>query len=234
MILQSPIILAVDTADLDTARSWIEATNGYVSGYKLGLEFFVTFGQEGVRSLGNATDSALFLDLKLHDIPNTVAAATRQVAHLGPRFLTVHACGGHAMIAAAVQAAPTVEITAVTILTSLTQTDLGEIGYSGDPVSSAVRLAILAKDAGARAIVCSPQEIVAIREAVGPQMTIITPGVRPSIAQGGDDQVRTMDAKSAMRAGATYLVIGRPITNFWLEGFQIMRDRTAAIANELI
>ena len=232
MISRAPIILAIDTPDLDTAKSWIEASNGYVSGYKLGLEFFATFGQDGVRRLQDATDAALFLDLKFHDIPNTVASATKQIATLNPRFLTVHASGGRAMIAAAVDAAPNVEITAVTILTSLSNEDLKEVGFKEDSVASAVTLAKLAQSAGARAIVCSPQEISAIRSAVGPHMTIITPGVRLA-SETPNDQQRTMDPKSAIEAGATHLVIGRPITQYWSQGFQAMRERTAAIANEL-
>lgn len=233
MSSRSPIILAIDTSELEVAQSWIQATQGYVAGYKLGLEFFMAFGSVGVQKLMDGTDAALFLDLKLHDIPNTVAAATKAVSDLAPRFLTVHASGGKAMITAAVEAAPMVEVTAVTILTSLSQADLLEIGYAGDPVTGAVRLALLAQKAGARAVVCSPQEVSAIRVAVGPEMTIITPGVRPSNSAGSDDQRRTMDAKSAMEAGATFLVIGRPITSFWTEGLQAMRDRTMAIADEL-
>lgn len=232
MISRAPIILAIDTPDLEIAKSWIEASNGYVSGYKLGLEFFATFGKEGVRKLQDATDAALFLDLKFHDIPNTVASATKQIVDLNPRFLTVHASGGKAMIAAAVESAPNVEITAVTILTSLGEEDLKEIGFKEDPVASAVRLAKLAQSAGARAIVCSPQEISAIRAAIGPHMTIITPGVRLA-SETMNDQQRTMDPKSAIAAGATHLVIGRPITGYWAQGFQAMRERTAAIANEL-
>lgn len=228
-----PIFLAVDTPDIDIAKSWIEATNGYVSGYKLGLEFFAAFGSAGVRKLKEVTDADLFLDLKLHDIPNTVAGAAKQVAELAPKFLTVHASGGRAMIAAAVEQAPNVEITAVTILTSLSKIDLQEIGFVSEPLESAVKLAILAKSAGARAIVCSPLEIAAIRNAVGPEMTIIAPGVRPIAARVKDDQARTMDPKSAMSAGATYLVIGRPITNLWIEGFTAMRDGAASIASEL-
>ncbi|MDP1721209.1 MAG: orotidine-5'-phosphate decarboxylase [Candidatus Nanopelagicaceae bacterium] len=232
MISRAPIILAIDTSDLDIAKSWIEASHGYVSGYKLGLEFFATFGREGVRTLQDVTDAGLFLDLKFHDIPNTVASATRQIVDLNPRFLTVHAAGGSAMIAAAVEAAPNVEITAVTILTSLTREDVREIGFKEDPVTSAVQLAILAKTAGARAIVCSPQEISAIRAAIGPHMTIITPGVRLA-NEVPNDQQRTMDPKSALAAGASYLVIGRPITQYWSQGFQAMRNRIAAIATEL-
>lgn len=232
MISRAPIILAIDTPDLDTAKSWIEASTGYVSGYKLGLEFFAAFGKEGVRRLQDVTDAGLFLDLKFHDIPNTVGSATRQIVDLNPRFLTVHASGGRAMIAAAVDAAPNVEITAVTILTSLGGEDLKEVGFQEDPVTSAVQLAILAKAAGARAIVCSPLEISAIRAAIGPDMTIITPGVRLT-SESVDDQTRTMDPKSAIAAGANYLVMGRPITQYWSQGFHAMRERTAAIAEEL-
>ena len=232
MITRAPIILAIDTSDIELARSWIEASNGYVSGYKLGLEFFSTFGQEGVRKLQDATDAAFFLDLKFHDIPNTVASATKQIADLKPRFLTVHASGGRAMIAAAVEAAPSVEITAVTILTSLGKEDLVDIGFKEGPEVSAVQLAILAQSAGARAIVCSPLEISAIRLAVGPQITIISPGVRFA-NEARNDQQRTLDPKSAIEAGASYLVIGRPITQYWSQGFKAMRERTASIATEL-
>lgn len=232
MTSRAPIILAIDTPDLDTAKSWLEAANGYVAGYKLGLEFFTVFGREGVRELQALTDAQLFLDLKLHDIPNTVAAATRQIVGLNPRFLTVHAAGGRAMIAATVEAAPNVEISAVTILTSLGNEDLKEVGFKEDSVASAVRLAELAQAAGARAIVCSPQEILPIRTAIGSGMTIITPGVRFT-NEDRDDQQRTLSPQSAITAGATYLVIGRPITQYWSRGFQAMRDRIAVIAGEL-
>ncbi|MFZ2228348.1 MAG: orotidine-5'-phosphate decarboxylase [Candidatus Nanopelagicaceae bacterium] len=232
MISRAPIILAIDTSDLDIAKSWIEASQGYVAGYKLGLEFFSAFGREGVRKLQECGDGELFLDLKFHDIPNTVACAMQQIVDLKPRFFTVHASGGRAMIAAAVEAAPQVEITAVTILTSLGSEDVEEVGFREGPVRSAVQLAILAKAAGARAIVCSPQEISAIRAAIGPEMTIITPGVRLT-SEALDDQQRTMNPKGAIAAGANYLVIGRPITQYWSQGFAAMRERTAAIANEL-
>lgn len=232
MTSYSPIILAVDTPDLEIAKSWIDATNGYVSGFKLGLEFFTAFGKDGVRKLQALTDVELFLDLKFHDIPNTVASATKQIVDLNPRFLTVHAAGGRAMVAAAVAAAPNVEISVVTVLTSLGIEDLNEIGFREDPVASAVALARLAKAAGARAIICSPQEISAVREAIGTEMTIITPGVRLS-GEITDDQVRTMDPKGAITAGANYLVIGRPITQHWSQGVQAMRDRITSIANEL-
>lgn len=210
--MSSPIILAMDTNDLDTAKHWIESTNGYVGVYKLGLEFFLKFGREGVASIQRETDCQIFLDLKLHDIPNTVGAATAQVAPLKPKFLTVHASGGSAMIKAAAENALDTDITAVTILTSLSQEDLTQIGYEGTPKSRAVELAKLAVSSGARAIVCSPQEIEGIRAVVPPAISIITPGIRPKGSISGDDQKRVMDPKSAIAAGANFLVIGRPIT----------------------
>ena len=230
---KAPIILAIDTSDLDVAKAWIQATEDFVSGFKLGLEFFAVFGSDGVRRIKEITDADLFLDLKLHDIPNTVAGATRQIAQLKPRFLTVHASGGKAMIQAAAEAGPEIAITAVTVLTSLSSQDMTEIGFESDTLDVAVKLAKLAKSAGARAIVCSPLEIAAIRQAVGPEMTIIAPGVRPTSETGTDDQQRTMDPKSASAAGATYLVIGRPITGAWAQGFDALRDRAASIASQL-
>ena len=236
MSAKPPIILAVDTPDLNIARQWIESTSDFICAYKLGLEFFTTFGAEGVKQLRDVSDADLFLDLKLHDIPNTVAGAARAVAQLAPRFLTVHASGGRAMISAAVEQAPKVEITAVTILTSLSRVDMQEIGFAHSPLDSAVKLALLAQGAGARAIVCSPHEISAIRDSVGPDLTIITPGVRPIGEGGSDDQARTMSPRDAISAGATYLVVGRPITRHWVAGktgVQAMRDRAAAIAEEV-
>lgn len=233
MSAKAPIFLAIDTADLDVATAWIQATQDYVTGYKLGLEFFIAFGSDGVNRIKGITDADIFLDLKLHDIPNTVAGATRQILDLKPRFLTVHASGGRAMISAAAKEAPEIEIAAVTVLTSLASQDLTEIGFNSDPLELAVTLAQLAKSAGARAIVCSPLEISAVRQAIGPDLSIITPGVRPVSEKVFDDQQRTMDPQSAMNAGATYLVIGRPITGAWAQGFDALRDRAAIIASQL-
>lgn len=210
--MKSPIILAMDTDSLDTAKRWIDITNGSVGVYKLGLEFFLKFGPEGVKQIQKETDCEIFLDLKLHDIPNTVGAATAQVANIKPRFLTVHATGGSAMINAAVTNAPDTDITAVTILTSLSQNDMDEIGFVGTAQTRAIELAKLAVKAGAKAIVCSPLEIEGIRSVVPNDVSIITPGIRPKGASGNDDQKRVMDPKSAISAGANYLVIGRPIT----------------------
>ena len=210
--MNSPIILAVDTNEIDIAKRWVSETSDYVGLFKLGLEFFLRFGSQGVRDIQGQTDKKIFLDLKLHDIPNTVNGAAKQVADLKPRFLTVHASGGKEMVKAAVTAAPEVEITAVTILTSLSQLELTEIGFSGSTLERAAELAKLAVSAGARAIVCSPLEISAIRGVIPDEVVIITPGIRPLDQSKGDDQKRTMDPKSALAAGANYLVIGRPIT----------------------
>jgi orotidine-5'-phosphate decarboxylase len=231
---KAPIVLAVDTPQLETAIEWVKATQDSVSVFKLGLEFFLTFGSDGVKAIKDVTDSDIFLDLKLHDIPHTVSGATKAIAHLAPKFLTVHASGGSAMIEAAVQAAPKTHITGVTILTSLSEDDVAEIGYGANALTSAVGLAQLATQAGAGAIVCSPLEISAIRTAVGSAPIIITPGVRPADSTVSDDQVRTMTPKAAIEAGASLVVIGRPITQSWSQGTSAMRDRAAQIAAQLI
>lgn len=232
--MKAPIILAVDTSDLDTAKRWVEATHESVSVFKLGLEFFLNFGQAGVATIQDLTDSDIFLDLKLHDIPHTVAGAARAVSSLSPRFLTVHASGGRDMVSAAVEALPGSAITAVTILTSLSEEDLFEIGYANNALESAVALAKLSVNAGAKAIVCSPLEIASIRAAVGPDIEIITPGVRPASESKSDDQKRTMTPVDAITAGASLLVIGRPITGAWKEGAAAMSARARSIADEIL
>jgi orotidine-5'-phosphate decarboxylase len=184
--MKAPIILAVDTSDFDTAISWIKATEDSVSVYKLGLEFYLNFGSAGVAEIVKRTGAEIFLDLKLHDIPHTVAGAAKAISHLSPKFLTVHASGGRAMIEAAAQSVPDVAVTAVTILTSLAESDLFEIGYASPALESAVALAKMAVSSGAKALVCSPLETAAIRSAVGSEAIIITPGVRPLAEQGGD------------------------------------------------
>ncbi|MEI6551889.1 MAG: orotidine-5'-phosphate decarboxylase [Actinomycetes bacterium] len=230
---KAPIILAVDTPEIATAIEWVKATQNHVSVYKLGLEFFLTFGSDGVKAIKDVTDSDIFLDLKLHDIPHTVSGAAKAVSHLAPRFLTVHASGGNAMIKAAVEASPQTHVTGVTILTSLSENDVSEIGFKDNALNSAVGLAKIAVAAGAGAIVCSPLEIVAIRSAVGMGPIIITPGVRPANSSGSDDQVRTMTPKAAIEVGANLVVIGRPITQSWAMGANAMRERAAEIASEL-
>ena len=231
---KAPIVLAVDTPDLATAIQWVKATQDHVSVFKLGLEFFLTFGSDGVKAIRDVTDSDIFLDLKLHDIPHTVSGAAKAVAHLSPRYLTVHASGGSAMIKAAVEASPKTHVTGVTILTSLSEDDVTQIGFKANALNSTVGLAKLAVAAGAGAIVCSPLEIAAIRAAVGTTPIIITPGVRPSDSSSTDDQLRTMTPKAAIEIGANFVVIGRPITQQWSLGAIAMRDRAAEIAAELI
>ncbi|CAB5239717.1 unannotated protein [freshwater metagenome] len=229
---RAPIILAVDTSSISTAISWIKATEDYVSGYKLGLEFFLACGLDGVKEVSQHIDLDLFLDLKLHDIPNTVSKAAKAIEEFSPRFLTVHASGGTAMIAAAVHSLPNTLVTAVTILTSLSALDVHEIGYSQPPLESAVRLASLAVKAGAKALVCSPQETSAIRNEVGAEPVIITPGVRPIESSGGDDQVRTMTPSQAIRQGANYVVIGRPVTGG--DSLQDIHTRAKKIAADIL
>jgi len=232
--MKAPIILAVDTSDFETAISWIEATQESVSVYKLGLEFFLNFGAAGVAQVVKRTGAEIFLDLKLHDIPHTVAGAAKAIENLNPKFLTVHASGGRTMISAAAHALPNVSITAVTILTSLSETDLFEVGFANPALESAVALAKMAVLSGAKAIVCSPLETAAIRSAVGPEPIIITPGVRPLSEQGSDDQMRTMTPADAISVGASYVVIGRPITKSWSEGSAAMKIKARSIADEIL
>jgi len=182
----------------------------------------------------DVTDSDIFLDLKLHDIPHTVSGAAKAVAHLAPKFLTVHASGGQAMVKAAVDAMPNTLITGVTILTSLSEQDVQEVGFASNALNSAVSLAKVATSAGAGAIVCSPLEISAVRSAVGKSAVIITPGVRPAEMVGSDDQQRTMTPEDAIAAGANYVVIGRPITQSWSKGALAMKERAQEIGSLLI
>lgn len=210
--MSAPIVLALDAPDLPTMRRWASAAAPHVSVLKVGLEVFCRDGRaavQAVRELPIKRD--LFLDLKLHDIPATVAKATAALGDISPEYLTVHASGGPAMIAAAVAAAPGTRITAVTVLTSLSATDLRALGVHGSPSSVAVEWARLAVDAGARAIVCSPHEVAEIRAAVEPDVHLITPGVRPAGA-APDDQARVATPREAIDWGADLVVIGRPIT----------------------
>ena len=232
--MRAPIVLAVDTPDLAVAKEWVKATDGIIEVVKLGLEFYLTFGNEGVRQIAESTQSDIFLDLKLHDIPHTVSGAARAVASLQPKFLTVHASGGTAMVRAATDAMPNTSITGVTILTSLSETDVADIGFKSHALDSAVDLARIAIAGGARAIVCSPLEIRAVREVVGAQISIITPGVRPSDSVGGDDQMRTLTPRQAIDAGANYVVIGRPITSTYIKGAGAMRERAIQLAEEIL
>ncbi len=207
----APIAVALDAPDLETAARWAGLVTPHVTTVKIGLELYLRYGPEVVASIRGASGVKIFLDLKLHDIPATVGGAARAVARLRPELLTVHAAGGPEMIRAAAEAAPGTTIAAVTVLTSLGQGDLERAGMPGPLMDTVRRLASLAVDAGARALVCSPQEVAAVRAEVGPGVTLITPGVRPAGSQA-DDQARVATPEEALRNGADLLVIGRPIT----------------------
>jgi orotidine-5'-phosphate decarboxylase len=207
----APIAVALDAPDLNSAARWAGLVTPHVSTVKIGLQLYLRYGPEAVASIRGASAVDVFLDLKLHDIPATVAGAARAVARLRPTLLTVHAAAGPAAIRAAAEAAPDTKIVAVTVLTSLSDADLGMLGVAG-PVGDAVRrLAVLSVAAGARGLVCSPQEVAAVRSEVGSDIILVTPGVRPAGAQA-HDQARVATPEAALRAGADLLVIGRPIT----------------------
>ena len=208
---RAPIAVALDAPDLETAARWAQAVTPHVAVVKVGLELFCRTGPSIVETVRGGSGVELFLDLKLHDIPNTVAGAARGVARLKPRYLTVHASGGVDMVRAAVDAAPEVTIAAVTVLTSLDDAVLRAIGLAGPPLDAVRRLALLAVGAGAGAIVCSPMEVAAVRAEVGPGIVLITPGVRP-VGAGMQDQARVATPQQALDDGADLLVIGRPIT----------------------
>jgi len=206
----SPIFVAIDTPDLSRAKAIAEAVRSDAGGLKLGLEFFYARGPDGVREIA-ALGLPLFLDLKLHDIPNTVAKAVAALAPLAPAVLTVHAAGGRAMLEAARAAASqSTKIVAVTVLTSLDQKDLEVGGISGSPADQVRRLAGLAKDSGVDGIVCSGAEVTMARSDWNDGFFVV-PGVRPE-GSGVGDQKRVVTPRQALTDGASILVIGRPIT----------------------
>jgi len=208
----APVAVALDGPDLATIRAWAAAAGPYVSTMKVGLESFLRDGDAAVHAAREASGGReVFLDLKLHDIPHTVAGAARSVAHLQPTYLTVHATGGSAMVRAAVDELPDTRVTAVTVLTSMSEDDLAAVGLLGPSIEAVRRLAALAVAAGARAIVCSPQEVAAVRAEVGDAAVLITPGVRP-LGSATGDQARLATPEQALADGADLLVIGRPIT----------------------
>ena len=208
----APIAVALDGPNLETITHWAGAAGPYVSTMKVGLETYLRDGDAAVQATRAAARGRdIFLDLKLHDIPHTVEGAARSVAHLHPAYLTVHASGGAAMVRAAAETLPDTKITAVTVLTSLSEADLATIGLLGPALDAVRRLAVLAVGAGARAIVCSPHEVAAVRAEVPADITLITPGVRPAGADVGD-QARVATPEQALADGADLLVIGRPIT----------------------
>ena len=206
----NPIFVAIDTPSLERAKLLAEQVRANAGGVKLGLEFFSANGPTGVAAILQL-GLPVFLDLKLHDIPNTVAKAVQALAPLEPAVLTVHAAGGRAMLEAAKAAAPAgTKVVAVTVLTSLDSDDLHSIGVSAEPREQVERLAELARSAGLDGIVCSGGEVAAAR-AAWPDGFFVVPGVRPA---GGDvsDQKRVVTPRQALEDGASILVIGRPIT----------------------
>jgi orotidine-5'-phosphate decarboxylase len=212
------VFVALDTPDAARALRLVEALRGEVGGIKIGNELFTAQGPEGVRAL--AGSARLFLDLKFHDIPNTVAGAVRSATRLRPFCLTLHASGGRAMMQAAAEAAREAagelevarpKLLGVTVLTSLDGSDLEAAGQRGPVAEQVRRLAGLAQDAGLDGVVCSPREIAALRASCGPDFILLIPGIRPAWAASGD-QKRVTTPGDAIAAGADYLVIGRPIT----------------------
>ena len=232
----NPIICAIDFADVEQATTLAEEVRPYVGAVKLGLEFFTAHGADGVKHI-TQLGIPLFLDLKFHDIPNTVAKAIAATAGMNMFMLTVHTTGGQHMMKAAIDASDRIAqvtgkerplVIGVTLLTSLDQDDISMIGFNHTVQEQVIRLADLAQSAGLDGVVCSPFEIAPIRKACGGDLTLVVPGIRPEGAAAGD-QKRIMTPKEALTKGADYLVIGRPITQ--------SRDRASAarqIADSLL
>ncbi len=215
----NPIICAVDTIDVQRAESISEQVRDHVGGIKLGLEYFTAHGADGVRRITDM-NVPVFLDLKFHDIPNTVARAIRATAGINTFMMTVHTSGGRDMLLRAIEASNEVaELTSkerpliigVTILTSLDQDDISMIGYHDRLDEQVKRLADLAQNTGLDGVVCSPYEISMLRKQCGDEFKLVVPGIRPEGSETGD-QKRIMTPKDALAKGADYLVIGRPIT----------------------
>ena len=210
--MKERIIVALDTDSPRGAMDVVSALSGEVGLFKVGMELFPRGGPDLVRRIREA-GADVFLDLKFHDIPNTVAGAVRSAAAMGVRFATVHASGGRAMLAAAAEAAKGTGTTllAVTVLTSLDDADLAEIGFSATAAAAVLRLAGIAAAQGIGGIVCSAREVAEVRRAAGAGAVLVTPGVRLAEDAAGD-QKRVVTPFDAVRAGADYLVVGRPVT----------------------
>jgi orotidine-5'-phosphate decarboxylase len=219
--LRNPVFCAVDTSDVTQATTLAAKVADAVGGLKLGLEFFSANGPKGVQQVQKASELPIFLDLKFHDIPNTVAGAVRSAAsQVKPFMMTLMACGGKAMMQAACKAATDVSyelpvprplLLGVTVLTSFDVNDLLETGVSGAVNDQVRRLAELAKTSGLDGVVCSPLEAEQLRRDLGPGFKLVTPGVRPTWSEA-NDQKRIMTPVEAVTAGADFLVIGRPIS----------------------
>jgi len=207
------LIVAIDTVDMTRASELSRAVGPHCGLFKLGLEFFLANGPAGVRAI---TGRPIFLDVKFHDIPNTVAGGIRAVLPLAPHMITLHAAGGAAMIEAARRAAELAGaarpmLLAVTVLTSLDAEALAATGVNDEPAGQALRLAKLALSAGADGLVCSPLEVKMLRQALGKDVKLVVPGIRP-IGTAAGDQARTMTPKEAVMGGADWIVVGRPVT----------------------
>jgi orotidine-5'-phosphate decarboxylase len=232
------LIVALDVPGATQARQIVQAIGGAATTYKIGKQLFTAEGPQVVRDLV-ASGRKVFLDLKYHDIPNTVAAAVRSAAELGVSMLTVHASGGSKMLKAAVEAASQSPakpmVLAVTVLTSLSDSDLREVGIAGDVLSQVLRLGALARAAGCGGVVASAQEARELRRALGEGLAIVTPGVRPAGSSAGD-QARVVTPKDAIAAGATYLVVGRPILDAPdpAKAAQQIADEIAAACQEAV
>jgi orotidine-5'-phosphate decarboxylase len=214
MTMLPPVVCAIDRPDLDGALQLCRSIQGVVGGFKVGLEFVTANGPDGVRQIV-ALGVPVFLDVKYHDIPNTVAGAVRAATSLGVAMITVHAAGGYDMLRAAVEAAaaanPRPLLLGVTVLTSLDGSDLFDIGVAGSTTEQVLRLGELSAEAGLDGLISSPLEITQLRKRLGPDLKLVVPGIR--LAGGGDqDQKRTLGPAEAIRAGADLLVVGRPIT----------------------
>jgi len=216
--MRNPIILALDVPDPESARKLVHELAPVVGAFKGGKELFVAAGPELVREI-RAAGGRVFLDLKFHDIPNTVAKAVASAVRLDVQMLTVHTSGGRRMLEAAEEAAQKTAlqcgheaplVLGVTVLTSLDNEDLAEVGVNASIGHQVERLAALAARSGLRGLVCSPLEIVSLRQSLPSALQLVTPGIRPD-GGGGDDQKRTLSPREALEAGADWLVIGRPI-----------------------
>jgi orotidine-5'-phosphate decarboxylase len=212
MKTQTELIVALDVDTIAEGLALVDQLGDSVTWYKIGKQLFTRFGPEAVTSI-KARGKKVFLDLKYHDIPNTVAQAVKSAAAIGADMTNVHASGGPAMLQAAAKAASgsNTLLIAVTVLTSMNQEELAAIGITASPLEQVVRLARLTQAAGVPGIVCSAQEIVPIRAACGPEFQLVVPGIRPAGADHGD-QKRVMTPSEAAQAGANYIVVGRPIT----------------------
>ncbi len=213
------LIFALDAASLDEALSWVELLSGHVGMFKVGKELFTAVGPQIVDCI-KLRGQRVFLDLKFHDIPNTVARAAEAAVKLGVDMFNVHASGGSKMIQETVKAAQVFAlkngqvkpiVLAVTVLTSLNDDDLHEIGFAKGTNDQVLHLASLAKAAGADGVVASPQDIAALRAHLGDDFILVTPGIRSSLEMSKDDQKRTLSAQEAVKLGADYIVVGRPI-----------------------